>query len=84
MAQRHRHTVERFEAVGFWILLMLMQINEAGCANHPVRIDCPRPRKRCCSNPLDCVAPNPNVAHRIQTGLGIRHTAGFQHKVERF
>jgi len=59
-----------------------MQIDEARRHYQSVGANHPASAQRLGRNADNLSIANPNVAHRIQPGLGIHHSATFQHQIE--
>ena len=78
----HGDAVERLEPIGLVVLLVLVEIDEAGGDHQAPNVQDPGAIKRLGRDECDAVATEPYIPDRVETCLGIDDPATLQHEVE--
>src|ERR1700691_1269700 len=81
--ERRGNAVERFHALALHLLAVLMQIDESGSDHQPSGVDDTPSLQRVGRDADNHSVADPDVAHSIESGLGIHNTSAFEHEIER-
>ena len=76
--ERRRHAVERLEPVVLRILAVRVEVDEARRDHEARGVEHGRAPQRLLRNGRDAAARNPDVADRVETGLGVHDPASLK------
>ena len=80
--ERRGHPIARLVGVGR--VALAVEVDEPGRHHQPADVDDHCTGQRSLRDRIDPVAANADVAHRVEAGFRVEHSAASQHDVEAF